>query len=150
MSSSKAECAVFSGRLVECFANARMPKIGPTMLQREFNLRSKTPVTVHAARKWLVGEAIPTQEKLRVLASWLQVSPDWLRYGEGNSEFSSFEGLPKRDTRTLTDLARLTPTNRDLVDDIIGAFLKSQKTQAEPEAPANPNKKSRRLRTDQI
>jgi hypothetical protein len=29
-----------------------------------------------------VGEAIPTQERIRVLSAWLGVSPNWLRFGE--------------------------------------------------------------------
>lgn len=32
-------------------------------------------------RKWLVGEAIPTQEKIRTLAHWLAVPVEWLRFG---------------------------------------------------------------------
>ena len=38
------------------------------------------PITVHAARKWLVGDAIPTQDKMRALAQWLAVPADWLRF----------------------------------------------------------------------
>jgi hypothetical protein len=55
----------------------------PTELQRAFNARNlKLAVSVHAARKWLMGEAIPTQVRLRALADVLQVSPTWLRFGE--------------------------------------------------------------------
>ena len=41
---------------------------------------------VHASscRKWLFAEAIPTQEKLLVLAQMLQVSASWLRFGHVN------------------------------------------------------------------
>src|SRR5690606_31793895 len=52
---------------------------------REFNARfNGRQVTVHAVRKWLIGDAIPTQEKLRILANWLGVSAEWLRFGEGS------------------------------------------------------------------
>ena len=58
-----------------------LPKARRSLL-RKFNVRfAGRPVTVHAARKWLVGEAIPTQEKLRTLADWLGVPADWLRFG---------------------------------------------------------------------
>ena len=40
------------------------------------------PVTAQTARKWLYGGALPTQDKVRTLAQWLEVSPHWLRYGE--------------------------------------------------------------------
>lgn len=57
----------------------------PTRLAREFNRRYPgAPVTLHAARKWLNGEAVPVQDKLRTLASWLGVGADWLRFGEGD------------------------------------------------------------------
>lgn len=64
----------FSGRLQMALRNADYSPDSPTQLAREFNIRfTGRPITVHAARKWLVGEAIPTQEKLRTLAQWLGV-----------------------------------------------------------------------------
>ncbi|MFD2274111.1 hypothetical protein ACFS07_32355 [Undibacterium arcticum] len=54
----------FSDRLQQALRNAHYQPDSPTKLAREFNIRfSGRAVTVHAARKWLVGEAIPTQEK---------------------------------------------------------------------------------------
>jgi hypothetical protein len=54
-----------------------------TELQRAFNARNpKLAVSVHAARKWLMGEAILIQARLQELAAVLQVSPTWLRFGE--------------------------------------------------------------------
>ena len=50
---------------------------------REFNaLNTHAPVTTHTVRKWLTGEAIPAQSKLRTLADWLGVSVAWLRFGD--------------------------------------------------------------------
>ncbi len=72
----------FSLRLKETLHSARGLPASPTVLAREFNFRySGEPVTVHAARKWLVGDALPTQDKLRTLATWLGVSVEWLRFG---------------------------------------------------------------------
>lgn len=57
--------------------------VSPTTLQCKFNsLTPDKPVTVHAVRKWIMGESIPTQDRVRVLAAWLGVSPNWLRFGE--------------------------------------------------------------------
>jgi hypothetical protein len=57
--------------------------LSPTILQREYNSRSnQPPITVHAARKWLIGQAIPTQDRVQILAEWLNVSASWLRFGE--------------------------------------------------------------------
>lgn len=77
----------FSERLQQALRNAEYSSSSPTELAREFNTRfSGHPVTVHAARKWLQGESIPTQEKLRALASWLDVPADWLRFGSVNEQ----------------------------------------------------------------
>ncbi|MCG6658572.1 transcriptional regulator [Halomonas campisalis] len=55
----------------------------PAVLEREFNLRYwGKPVTLQGVRRWLCGEALPKQEKLQVLAEWLEIEPHVLRYGE--------------------------------------------------------------------
>lgn len=76
------EREAFSQRLLDSLRSAACPD-SPTLLARDFNHRyAGTPITAHAARKWLVGEAIPTQEKMRVLAGWLSVEVHWLRFGD--------------------------------------------------------------------
>ena len=37
---------------------------------------------MQAARRWLRGEAIPAQDKMQVLAEWLKIEPEVLRFGE--------------------------------------------------------------------
>ncbi|MEN3296732.1 MAG: hypothetical protein V7642_5985 [Burkholderiales bacterium] len=82
METASVERRDFSERLQQALRNSDYAPDSPTQLAREFNIRSAgRVVTVHAARKWLVGEAIPTQEKLRALAQWLGVSAEWLRFG---------------------------------------------------------------------
>ena len=76
------ERAQFSKRVQAALVARGMPA-SPTELQRAFNAQNpKLAVSVHAARKWLMGEAIPTQARLRELAAVLAVSPTWLRFGE--------------------------------------------------------------------
>ena len=76
------ERAQFSKRVQAALVARGMPA-SPTELQRAFNARNpKLAVSVHAARKWLMGEAIPTQARLRELAAVLAVPPTWLRFGE--------------------------------------------------------------------
>ncbi|RYD94429.1 MAG: hypothetical protein EOP50_09525, partial [Sphingobacteriales bacterium] len=56
----------FAERLQSALRQARQPADSPTALARGFN--SHFPgraITVHAARKWLMAESIPTQDKLR-------------------------------------------------------------------------------------
>jgi len=76
----------FSKRLRESLKRVQPAAEGPAALAREFNMRYEgTPVTVQAVRKWVSGRALPSQDKIRALALWLEVSPQWLRYGEGES-----------------------------------------------------------------
>jgi transcriptional regulator with XRE-family HTH domain len=74
----------FSRRLREALKRAQAPARGAAGIAREFNLRYQgSPVTAQAVGKWLGGRALPSQDKLRALSLWLEVSPHWLRFGEG-------------------------------------------------------------------
>ena len=76
----------FSRRLRDTLKRAQADADGISAVAREFNLRYEgNPVTAQAVRKWLSGNALPSQDKIRALALWLEVSPHWLRYGEGES-----------------------------------------------------------------
>jgi hypothetical protein len=76
------ERAQFAERVKAALAARDMP-VSATGLQRVFNERNNDlAISVHAARKWLMGEAIPTQARLRALADVLQISATWLRFGE--------------------------------------------------------------------
>jgi transcriptional regulator with XRE-family HTH domain len=56
----------------------------PSVLEREFNTRYwGASVTIQAVSRWLNGQAIPSQDKLQVLAEWLKIEPQVLRFGEG-------------------------------------------------------------------
>lgn len=55
----------------------------PSVLEAQFNTRYwGKPVTYQAVTRWLRGEAIPAQDKLQILADWLNVEPHVLRFGE--------------------------------------------------------------------
>lgn len=124
----------FSQRLQQALRNADYSPDSPTQLAREFNVRfGGRPVTVHAARKWLVGEAIPTQEKLRLLSQWLGVSAEWLRYGgkeqpgaeSGDTEVGSrFESA---DIKLLAELQALNERDRKLAREFIRMLVRMEK-----------------------
>jgi phage repressor protein C with HTH and peptisase S24 domain len=40
-------------------------------------------ITMHGARRWLIGDSFPTQSHLNALASLLGVSSAWLLLGQG-------------------------------------------------------------------
>lgn len=111
------EREAFSGRLKSSLRRARHAPDSPTVLARHFNeIYPGLPITVHAARKWLVAQAIPTQDKLRVLASWLDVPADWLRFG------TVIEPSPistqTHTTEVVALLARMTRDEVSLVEDL--------------------------------
>jgi len=73
----------FSKRLKEAMRKARVDVSSPTRIAREFNLRYHgDPVSTQAVRKWLSGNALPSQDKIRALGLWLDVTAHWLRFGE--------------------------------------------------------------------
>jgi transcriptional regulator with XRE-family HTH domain len=116
----------FSERLQQALRNADYASDSPTQLARAFNIRfTERPITVHAARKWLLGEAIPTQEKLRTLAEWLGVTAEWLRFGgdgtvakRTHATDSNFRLQPK-DLAVIESLQRLDDTHRSIVNTVI-------------------------------
>jgi transcriptional regulator with XRE-family HTH domain len=79
-----------------------------TVVPREYNSRSnQPPISSHAVRKWLMGEAIPTQDRIQVLANWLNVSPSWLRFGEELGD-TKIKDLTAREWRLVQGFRRLT------------------------------------------
>ena len=83
----------FSERLAAALVARGMP-VSATVLQRAFNAQNpQLAISVHAARKWLLGESIPAQVRLRELAAVLAVSPTWLRFGEDEAAVSKNKPL---------------------------------------------------------
>jgi transcriptional regulator with XRE-family HTH domain len=82
----QAERQHFSKRLREALRRASAAD-GTAAIAREFNLRYEDqPVTAQAVGKWLAGRALPSQDKIRALSLWLDVSPHWLRFGDGEGK----------------------------------------------------------------
>jgi transcriptional regulator with XRE-family HTH domain len=76
----------FSKRLRQAFHDNGVDIDSPTRLASDFNDRYLgRRVTQQAVRKWLNGEAIPSQDKILVLADWLHVGAELLRFGKGSS-----------------------------------------------------------------
>ncbi|MEC5217273.1 transcriptional regulator with XRE-family HTH domain [Actimicrobium sp. GrIS 1.19] len=119
----------FSSRLKESLHRAGYPSDSPTRLAREFNVRfDGRPVTAHAARKWLQGESIPTQERLRALADWLGVSAEWLRFDGEEMHLQPLLGptFPPDDLKLIESLNQLRPTDRTMAVDLIHLLLDLQ------------------------
>jgi hypothetical protein len=110
----------------------------PTLVAHEFNQRYwGKSITPHAARRWLLGVSIPMQDKLKVLADWLQVSPEELRYGVVAAAHDVQEG--GLDTSTLNMQNRemlkrymvLSAEDRKTVHDVVTALFLASKVKAQ-------------------
>jgi hypothetical protein len=58
-----------------------------------------------------MGEAIPTQGRIQILAEWLNVSPSWLRFGEQQSENKTTD-MTAQEWRLVKGFRRLTDKQR--------------------------------------
>ena len=129
--------AQFAERLREAMKAAGYdPK--PAVLEREFNTRYwGRAMTLHGVRRWLRGETLPSQEKLMVLAEWLGVPPQQLRFGEDvtrrvqqrRARWDSGIGYQDRDI--FEAFLKLPVPQRRLIREVILTFAK---VHAEPGA----------------
>lgn len=122
------EREAFQHRLTKALVSAGCEPT-PSAFARQFNLRADgAAVTVHGARKWLKGESLPTQERLHVLARWLNVSPQWLRFGDGpagdTGAANDSAGIPHDEAVLLGDFRRLDERSQSVVRDLIASLLK--------------------------
>lgn len=98
----------------------------PSALAVEFNARFSGPrVHLSSCRKWLMGDAIPTQEKLVVLAQMLGVTSDWLRFGDITRamEQNSPTAFNKQELALLADFARLPQRDQQLLKKLVSVML---------------------------
>jgi transcriptional regulator with XRE-family HTH domain len=92
-----------------------------TVLANEFNLRYwGESITVNTARNWLLGKSIPMQDKLRVLADWLHVSADELRFGTLAPAFKAED--------CNVDMSVLSMQDRDMLSRYMALALEDRKT----------------------
>jgi len=126
------EKEAFSQRLKQELAKHGWAINSPTWLAREFKLRyGGQSVSVQTASNWLSGAAIPSQDKLQILAAWLNVSNQWLRFGEDAYLVStSHEQINQQKIQLyLEDLpdkiARLSSKQKVLIYELVEQLLNS-------------------------
>jgi hypothetical protein len=129
------ETQAFAERLRRALAAAGV-RPSPTVVANEFNQyywgRSITP---HTARNWLLGQAIPMQDKLVVLARWLQVNPEELRFGTNSAGLrlsdadAQFEQLDMADREMMARYLGLPTADRKTVREVVAAMAVANQKQ---------------------
>jgi transcriptional regulator with XRE-family HTH domain len=123
------ESQQFADRLRSALESAGV-RASPTLVANAFNLRYHgRSITPHTARNWLLGKVMPTQDKLRVLAEWLQVSPDELRFGRAPGKTYVYEmnagpiEMALADREMIDRYLSLSQAERKTIRDVVSAFV---------------------------
>ena len=121
----------FSQRLREAMVHMGHTA-SPSVLEHEFNLRwHGRSISNQAAWGWLNSRSIPTQDKLQVLAEWLKVQPEVLRFGEAvRNKVEAHrqrweEGVGFQEREVFDAFLRLPAPQRKIVREVILAFSKA-------------------------
>ncbi|OJU89870.1 MAG: hypothetical protein BGO13_07850 [Burkholderiales bacterium 66-5] len=135
------EKAEFAQRLRTAMTQAGYA-VRPVVLEREFNTRYwGRSVTLQAVRRWLRGEAIPSQDKVQVLAEWLNIEPEVLRFGEAVRKSVRArrqrwdEGVGHLERETFDAFLQLPAPQRKLIREVILTFSKVHPAAAEAAFP---------------
>ena len=121
----------FAKRLIEAMEAAGY-EAKPAVLERNFNLHHPgKPMTLHGVRRWLLGETLPSQDKLISLAKWLRIAPDQLRYGaEIKAEIQQArqrwdEAIGYQERETFEAFLNLPAPQKKVVREVIQAFART-------------------------
>jgi hypothetical protein len=125
--SSQQEKLLFSERLKKALTNAGYP-ISPTFLSTEFNHRyDGQAISVQSANNWLLAKAIPNQDKLAILAIWLNVSNQWLRFGDQDTNQNNQAILDKSSDADLDfflKFKKLPHSQKQILKQLVDEFTK--------------------------
>jgi transcriptional regulator with XRE-family HTH domain len=119
----------FADRL-ELAMSEKSLKHSPTVLANLFNPKFVGgSITPHTARNWLLGNSLPTQDKLTHLAKLLDTSAEYLRYGRHKEKtfvISESDGSETELTSTQQQFLRrylkLTKVQQGIVNSTFAEF----------------------------
>ena len=107
----------------------------PSVLEHEFNLRwPGKSISNQAAWGWLNNRSIPMQDKMLVLAEWLKIEPDVLRFGDAvrlsvqQHKKRWDEGAGYLERETFDAFLKLPAPQRKLIREVILTFAKAHGT----------------------
>ncbi len=90
-----------------------------------------TPLPFQGVRRWLKGEALPSDDKLEVLADWLKVDKRYLRFGAGEKQVktltkpSILSQLTTEEIEILKVFLSLDARKRKVVAEVIKALAET-------------------------
>ena len=126
----KDEKQAFSERLVAAVeAAGYQPR--PSVVEKHFNeLYWGASVTFQGVSRWLKGHSIPEQDKLVVLAEWLNVEPHELRYGVAGKDTPKssqpwYVGLSIEESKLFQAFLKLPADKKKIVRDVIVSYSES-------------------------
>jgi hypothetical protein len=104
----------------------------PSVLEHEFNLRwPGKSISNQAAWGWLNNRSIPMQDKMKVLAEWLKVEPEVLRFGDAvrlslqQHKKRWDEGVGHVERETFDTFLQLPAAQRKIIREVILTFAKA-------------------------
>ncbi len=113
--------------------------VSPSVLEHEFNLRwPGKSISNQAAWGWLNNRSIPMQDKMKVLAEWLKVEPDVLRFGDAvrlsvqQHKKRWDEGVGYVERETFDAFLQLPAAQRKIIREVILTFAKANGVQDAP------------------
>ena len=128
MTPAQTEHSQFAERLAIAISDKGY-KHSPTIIQNLFNKEySGRLITAHTARNWLLGKAMPTQDKMVCLANLLDTSPEQLRFGRSSEKtlIAEFHGVQTEvanvDQQFFKRYLALTESQRRVVRDVVSEF----------------------------
>lgn len=128
----------FAERLRQAMAAAGY-EVRPAILEKQFNSRYwGRSVTFQAVSRWLRGEAIPSQDKLQVLADWLGLEPHVLRFGtrvthKVRDERKRWdEGIGYLEREVFDAFLGLPVSQRKALREVILGLARAQANESEP------------------
>ena len=134
MTNQKSEKVLFAERLGLAIKNKGIKK-SPTVLCNLFNsIWSGRSITPHTARNWILGIAMPQQDKLVSLAKLLDTSAGQLRYGRSSEKtmvlsIGNLESeISNTDQEFFVRYLKLDEARKRLARDVVMEFSKSNST----------------------
>ena len=125
----------FADRLIKALEAAGY-EAKPAVLEREFNLRYLgTPMTLHGVRRWLLGETLPSPDKVGLLESWLKVKFPQVRPVQAPRRMVREEGaksewqaaVPQQERELVETFLALPLQQRKIIREVILAFARTPK-----------------------